>query len=104
MGFPRQEYWSGLPFPSPADLPNSGIESRSPTLQADALPTELRGNPRGLVIPSLVFPGGSVVKNPANVGDSGLIPGWGRSPEEENGNSFQYCLGNPMDRGCWWAI
>ena len=40
-GFPRQEYWSGLPFPSPGDLPNSGTESRSPTLQVDSLPTEL---------------------------------------------------------------
>ena len=37
MGFSRQEYWSGLPFPSPADLPDPGIEPRSPTLQADAL-------------------------------------------------------------------
>ena len=37
MGFPRQEYWSGLPFPSPGDLPNSGIESMSPVLQADSL-------------------------------------------------------------------
>ena len=41
MGFSRQEYWSGLPFPSPADLPNPGIEPRSPVLQADSLPTEL---------------------------------------------------------------
>ena len=37
MGFSRQEYWSGLPFPSPGDLPDPGIEPRSPTLQADAL-------------------------------------------------------------------
>ena len=37
IGFPRQEYWSGLPFPSPGDLPNSGIKPRSPTLQADSL-------------------------------------------------------------------
>ena len=37
MGFSRQEYWSGLPFPSPRDLPDLGIEPRSPTLQADAL-------------------------------------------------------------------
>ena len=35
MGFPRQEYWSGLPFPSPEDLPDSGIKPWSPTLQAD---------------------------------------------------------------------
>ena len=38
MGFHRQEYWSGLPFPSPGDLPNPGIEAGSSTLQADALP------------------------------------------------------------------
>ena len=38
--FSRQEYWSGLPFPSPGDLPDAGIEPRSPTLQADALPSE----------------------------------------------------------------
>ena len=37
MGFPRQECWSGLPFPSPGDLPNPGIEPRSPALQADSL-------------------------------------------------------------------
>ena len=43
MGFPRREYWSGLPFPSPGDLPNPGTEPRSPALQADSLPTELRG-------------------------------------------------------------
>ena len=39
MGFPRQEYWSGLPFLSPGGLPNPGIEPRSPALQADALPS-----------------------------------------------------------------
>ena len=40
MGFSRQEYWSGLPFPSPGDIPDPGIKCRSPTLQADALPSE----------------------------------------------------------------
>ena len=47
------------------------------------------------------FPGGSVVKNlPADAGDMGSIPGWGRSPGEGNGNPFQYfCLRNYMDRG-----
>ena len=45
MGFSRQEYWSGLPFPSPGDLPNPGIEPRSPTLQADALTSEPPGKP-----------------------------------------------------------
>ena len=45
MGFSRQEYWSGLPFPSPGDLPDPGIEPRSRALQADSLPTELCGKP-----------------------------------------------------------
>ena len=40
MGFSRQEYWSTLPFPSPGDLPNPGIKSASPALQADSLPSE----------------------------------------------------------------
>ena len=44
MGFSRQEYWSGLPFPSPLDLPNPGTEPRSPALQADALSSEPPGN------------------------------------------------------------
>ena len=45
MGFSRQEYWSGLPFPSPVDLPNPGIEPGSPALQTDALPSEPPGKP-----------------------------------------------------------
>ena len=45
MGFSRQEYQSGLPFPSPGDLPNPGIEPRSPTSQANALPPEPSGKP-----------------------------------------------------------
>ena len=43
MGFYRQEYWSGVPLPSPGDLPNPGIEPGSPVLQADALPSEPPG-------------------------------------------------------------
>ena len=43
--FSRQEYWSGLPFPSPGDLPDPGIEPQSPALQADSLRTELQGKP-----------------------------------------------------------
>ena len=49
MRFSRQQYWSGLPCPSPADLPNPGIEPRSPALQADSLPAELPGKPLALV-------------------------------------------------------
>ena len=43
MEFPKQEYWSGLPFPSPGDLSNPGIKLRSPALQADTLPTKPPG-------------------------------------------------------------
>ena len=45
MGFSRQEYWSGLPFPSPEDLPNPGIKPGSPTLQTDSLLSESPGKP-----------------------------------------------------------
>ena len=43
IGFSRQEYWSGLPFPSPGDLPDSGIKHGSPALQTDSLPPEPPG-------------------------------------------------------------
>ena len=46
LEFSRQEYWSGLPFPSPGDLSNPGIEPGSPALQADALPSEPPGKPK----------------------------------------------------------
>ena len=45
MRFSRQGYWSGLPFPSPGDLPNPGIKPRSPALQADSLPLSYKGSP-----------------------------------------------------------
>ena len=45
MGFSRQEYWSGLPLSSPEDLSDPGVKPRSPTLQADSLPSELQGSP-----------------------------------------------------------
>ncbi|KAI4548085.1 hypothetical protein MG293_000415 [Ovis ammon polii] len=85
----RQEYRSGLPFPSPGDLPNPGIESGSPTLQANAVPSKpLRDR-------------GSDDKVSAyNAGDLGSIPGSRSFPKEGNGNPLQYsCLENPMDRG-----
>ena len=47
MQFSRQEYWSGVPLPSPGDLPDSGIEPRSPTMQADTLPFVPPGMPVG---------------------------------------------------------
>ena len=106
MGFPRQEYWSGLPFLSSGDLPNPGIEPRSPTLRADALPSEPPGkqvsNHNGKIITGTLpkffcvivcfeennsifknkntgLPSGIVDKNPpANSRDTGLIPGPGK--------------------------
>ena len=55
--------------------------------------------------PKRRLPGSSVVKNPlASAEGTSFIPGFGRSPREGNGNSLQdSCLGNPMDRGAWWA-
>ena len=55
QAFPRQEYWSGLPCPPPGDHPNPGIKPRSPTLQANSLPSEPLGKPKdtgGIVYPS----------------------------------------------------
>ena len=51
QGFSRQVYWSGLPCPHPGDLPNPGIEPRSPALQADSIPTEPPGKPKDHHIP-----------------------------------------------------
>ena len=117
MGFSRQEYWSGLPFPSPGGLPGPGINPVSPTLQADSVlscPLSHQGvvlitkkipKTKTLNKRFLGFSGSPVVKNPpANAGDMGPIPGWGRSARKGNGNPLQYsCLRNPMDRGVWRA-
>ena len=61
MEFSRPEYWSGYPFPSPGNLPNPGIEPRSPALQADSLPAEPQGKPKntgvgGLHLLQWIFP------------------------------------------------
>ena len=86
MGFPRQEYWSGLPFPSPGDLPNPGIEPRSPALQADSLPAEPHRKPKntGVGIPS-----------PADLSNPGIKPGSLGSPALQADSLLSY-LGNPV--------
>ena len=107
MEFSRQEYWSGLPCPSPGDLPNPGIDPGSPALQADTLPSEPPRKPQFYAyllnctgIPMWV----SGVESTCHAGDLGSISGWGRSPGGGNDNPLQYsCLGNPMDGGAWWA-
>ena len=53
MGFSRPECWIGYLLPSPGDLPNLGINSRSPTLQADSLPAEPAGKPKNTGVGSL---------------------------------------------------
>ena len=53
MEFSRLEYWSGSPFPSPGELPNPGIEPRSPALQVDSLPAEPPGKPKNTGMGSL---------------------------------------------------
>ena len=55
MEFSRQEYWSGLPFPSPGDLPYPGIKHRSSALQVDSLPAEPQGKPKNTGVGSLSF-------------------------------------------------
>ena len=111
MGFSSQEYWSRLPFPSPGDLPDPGIEPTSPaspTLEEGFFTTAPPGKHSIKTVYTWGFPGGAMVKNlPAIAGDtadSGLISGLGRSPGEGNGNLLQYSwLENPMDRRAWWA-
>ena len=121
MGFSRQEYWSGLPFSSPGDLPDSGIERKSPALQTDTLPsgppTKVAKNPEnegvgchskgfdGFIKSFLGFPmwlsGKEFFCDKARGSeDTGWITGSGRSLGGENGNPLQYSyLRNPTDRG-----
>ena len=113
MGFSREEYWSGLPFPSPGYLSDPGIEPRSPAFPEDALPSKPPGKPYYniygrtyyIIIASQVA---LVVKNlSANAGDTrdtDSIPESGRSPGGGPGNPLQYpYLENPMDRRAWPA-
>ena len=53
MAFSRPEYWNGYPFPSPGDLPNTGMKPRSPALQVDSLPAEPQGKPKNTGVGSL---------------------------------------------------
>ena len=77
---------------TPGSIPGSGRP-----------PGEGKGNPLQYSWASLVAQ--LVKKSACNVGDLGSIPGLGRSPGGRNGNPLQYsCLGNPMDRGAWWAV
>ena len=65
MEFSRPEYWSGKLFPSPGDLPNPGIEPRSPALRVDSLPAEPQGKPMNTGV-------GSLSLTPGNLPDPGI--------------------------------
>ena len=68
MEFSRPEYWSGHPFPSPEDLPNPGIEPRSPALQADSLPAEPQGKPKNAGVGNLSLLQGIFLTQESNQG------------------------------------
>ena len=127
MGFSRQDPGSGLPFPSPGNLPDPNwprvswtsyigrqILYHCTTWEAKMnIPSNLSYKWRkwdlNRIIKFAIWSWASLlaqkVKEPAwNAGDLGLIPGSGRSPGGGHGNPLQYsCLENPMDRGAWWA-
>ena len=124
MGFTRQEYWSELPFPSPGDLPNPGIEPRSPTLQADALTRKCQfavdrksyrsrqWSSNTVLVPNFHLSAREVGVNfdecaPSSPPRGNLLAGqrFGLFLNNKgNGNPLQYsCLENPMDGGAWWA-
>ena len=120
MGFPRQEYWSGQPFPSPGDLPIPDIEPGSPALQADSLPSEPGEAPwvtreaRLLLAPREApslpyflftlqgFPDGTVIRNPPAKQETQrrrFDPWLGKFPGSGKWLPLQYsCLGNSTDR------
>ena len=98
--FSRQEYWSGLPFPTPGDFSNLESNSRLLNWQMDSLPMSYLGSPFSMYyIHQLGFPDGlASIESPCNVGDLGLIPGLGRFPGKANGYPLQYsCLENSID-------
>ena len=103
----RKIPWRWKWQPTPVFLPGKSHGQRIPTGYSSWGCTELDMTEQlsryKCVLYLKGFPGGSVVRNlPANTGDSGLIPGWGRSCGKGNGNPLQYsCLGIPMDRGTW---
>ena len=73
MGFHRQEYWSGLPFPSPGDLPDPGMESTSPAWQEDSLPLSLQGSLWTVVLEK-------ILENPLDCKEIKLVNPKGNQP------------------------
>ena len=92
MGFPRQEHWGGLPFPSPGDLPDPGIEPSSPASAGEFFTTEPPESQALITVSKCL------------VALASFFPGTTGRSGEEKGNPLQYsCLENPRDRGAWWT-
>ena len=87
MEFPRQEYWSQLPFPSPGDLPDPGIKPRSPALQADTLPTKLLVKPL-ILIYKVLSPNGAYPKE---------YRGWGKNKNANKSVTLKFCSLRSME-------
>ena len=105
MEFSRQEYWSELPFPSPGDLPNLGIEPMHPAIGRQILYhlCHLGRFPDCALNYLILLFDNDSKESACNAGESDLIPGSG-SPGGGKGNPFQYSyLGNPTDREAWQA-
>ena len=96
MEFSRQEYWSGLPFPSPGDLPNPGIEPRSPALQADTLPSEPPGKPRRYRFSRQEHWSGLPFPSPGDLPHPGIKP---KSPALQADALPSELLGKPWAKG-----
>ena len=89
-----------LPFPSPGDLTDPGIEPASPVFAGGFFTTQLPGKPESSSQVALVVK--NLIANAGDLRDVGSIPGLGSFPAEGNGNPLQYsCLENPMDRRAW---
>ena len=99
MGFPRQEYWSGLPFPSPGNLPTAGIKPTSPALAGEFFTTEPPGKPFFTYLPACISYSSSAGQNPIkllttypNVSPTGASPTLGPECPAE-GQAAIYLLG-----------
>ena len=106
MGFSRQEYWSGVPLPSPlrrTPIPKCTYQTLTP--QFDSWVGEIPWRRDRLLTPVFLgFPDGSDGKESAcNEGDLGLIPELGKSPGGGHGSPLQYSCQNSMERGAWQA-
>ena len=108
LGFSRQEYWSGVPLPSPLGsltemqflTSNSRVSDSVGKGSKSAFLTRLQVMPWAFLVAKMIKHLPTVQETWAQ----SLIPGSGRSPGEGNGNPLQYsCLENPMDGGVWWA-